>query len=148
MFLMAENFKHVFIGWKFSRRIEIRGCFYLKTYFQDTFHTSCLNLVKIYEVSIPAFHEKLRFYISLVFACNKQTHVQKLTYKQGETKKRNTNKNNLNEFQLKQSDDQKQISAGEVRGKRVWFIWISAIKNWGIISFVRTRILHKCVSIR
>ena len=34
-------------------------------------------------------------------------------------KKRNTNKNNLNEFQLKQSDDQKQISAGEVRGKRV-----------------------------
>lgn len=89
----------------------------MKTYFQDTFHTSCLNLVKIYEVSIPAFHEKLRFYISLVFACNKQTHVQKLTYKQGETKKRNTNKNNLNEFQLKQSDDQKQISAGEVRGK-------------------------------
>lgn len=33
--------------------------------------------------------------------------MQKLTYKQGPTKKRNAHKNNLNEFQLKQSDDQK-----------------------------------------
>ena len=90
----------------------LKGCFHLKTYFQDTFHTSCLNPVKIYEVSILAFHEELCFYISLVFACNKQTQVQKLTYKQGPTKKRNAHKNNLNEFQLKQSDDQKIDKCG------------------------------------